>query len=112
MQRRFESKVILISGATSGIGEATARRFVEEGARIVCVGRNSDRGEALVKQIRAHSGEATFVHTNVKNRSEVELAVKTTVEKPQRRTIKVRTMIISRSVKPEERRIVFKTAGP
>jgi NAD(P)-dependent dehydrogenase (short-subunit alcohol dehydrogenase family) len=81
MQRRFESKVILISGATSGIGEATARRFVEEGARIVCVGRNSDRGEALVKQIKAHSGEALFVQTNVKNRAEVELAVKTTVEK-------------------------------
>ena len=80
MPKRFESKVVLISGATSGIGDATARRFAGEGAKVVCVGRSSERGNALVQKIKAASGEATFVQADVQHRVPVEAAVKKTTD--------------------------------
>jgi NAD(P)-dependent dehydrogenase (short-subunit alcohol dehydrogenase family) len=76
MQKRFESKVVLITGATSGIGQATAERFAAEGAKVVCVGRNSDRGNALVKRIKANSGSALFVAADVRQRALAESSVK------------------------------------
>lgn len=58
----LEGKRALVTGATSGVGEATARVFVEEGARVVLTGRNRQRGEALVGQL----GELTdFVHAEL-----------------------------------------------
>jgi len=70
----------LISGATSGIGDATARRFAVEGAKVVCVGRSSERGNALVQKIKAASGEAMFVQADVQHRVPVEAAVKKTTD--------------------------------
>ncbi len=80
MEKRFESKVVLISGATSGIGEAAAKRFASEGARVVCIGRNTQRGTALVAQIKKGSGEALFVAADVTDRSQVESAVRRAVD--------------------------------
>jgi NAD(P)-dependent dehydrogenase (short-subunit alcohol dehydrogenase family) len=47
---RLKDKVILITGSTTGIGEAIARRVVEEGARVVVHGRDAERGRAMVQQ--------------------------------------------------------------
>ena len=51
MVGRLDGKVALITGATSGIGEATARRFVAEGARVVVAGRSEARGEAIATEL-------------------------------------------------------------
>ena len=48
---RLKGKVAIITGATSGIGEGTARRFVAEGALVLLAGRSVERGEALVREL-------------------------------------------------------------
>ena len=48
---RLDSKVMVVTGATSGIGQACARRFAEEGARVVIAGRREDLGAALAAEL-------------------------------------------------------------
>lgn len=54
MSARLEGKVAVITGATSGIGEATARRFAAEGANLVLAGRSVDKGEQLARELGGH----------------------------------------------------------
>jgi NAD(P)-dependent dehydrogenase (short-subunit alcohol dehydrogenase family) len=64
MPGRLDGKIAVITGATSGIGEATARRFVAEGAFVVIAGRSEDRGRALAKELaeRAYFHRADVMH--------------------------------------------------
>ena len=48
---RLSDKVVIVTGSTTGIGEATARRFVAEGARVVVHGRDRERGERVVREL-------------------------------------------------------------
>lgn len=68
---RFAGKVVLITGATSGIGEATARAFAEEGAKVFFCGRREHLGNAVAGSIRAAGGEATYRRADVRNEHEV-----------------------------------------
>ncbi|MER5393088.1 SDR family NAD(P)-dependent oxidoreductase, partial [Saccharopolyspora sp. NPDC002686] len=77
---RFESKVVLVTGATSGIGEATSRRLAAEGAAVVLGARSKDVGEELAADIRATGGRALFVPTNVTVESEVAALVRAAVD--------------------------------
>lgn len=47
----YTEKVVIVTGGTSGIGEASAIRFVQEGAEVVITGRNKDKGKALTEKI-------------------------------------------------------------
>ena len=51
MTGRLDGKVAIVTGATSGIGEATARLFVGEGAAVVLAGRTTEKGEAIAKDL-------------------------------------------------------------
>ncbi|WP_419499213.1 SDR family NAD(P)-dependent oxidoreductase, partial [Adlercreutzia equolifaciens] len=53
---RLEGKKAVVTGATSGIGRATAIMFAKEGAEVVLTGRNQEKGEAVVDEIRAAGG--------------------------------------------------------
>ena len=55
---RLKDKSIIVTGSTTGIGEATARRFVEEGANVLVHGTNQQRGEQLVAEL----GSQTALH--------------------------------------------------
>ncbi|WP_067826220.1 SDR family NAD(P)-dependent oxidoreductase [Nocardia inohanensis] len=70
-RRRFEHKVVLITGATSGIGAAAARQFAAEGARVAFCGRRENLGRAVESEIRAAGGEATYMRADVQIESDV-----------------------------------------
>lgn len=59
--KRFNDKVVLITGATAGIGRAAAIAFGREGARLLITGRNARAAESLVAELRAAGTEVEFV---------------------------------------------------
>jgi NAD(P)-dependent dehydrogenase (short-subunit alcohol dehydrogenase family) len=73
--------VVLITGALTGIGRATALAFAREGARIVVSGRSDDAGVALVKALRELGAEAEFVRADVRHEDDVQALVRQTVER-------------------------------
>jgi NAD(P)-dependent dehydrogenase (short-subunit alcohol dehydrogenase family) len=76
---RLQDKVALITGGTSGIGEATAVLFAKEGAKIAITGRNEKRGHAVIEQILNGGGQAIFLRTDVRKAAECRRAVEETV---------------------------------
>lgn len=68
---RFQDKIVLITGASSGIGEAAAYAFAHEGARLFLVARRRDRGEAVAARIRAQGGQAVFHQADMADRKQV-----------------------------------------
>ncbi|MDO4573353.1 MAG: SDR family oxidoreductase [Clostridia bacterium] len=81
LKDRFKGRTILITGSTSGIGEATALRAAAEGANIVVNGRNAERGNAVVDRIKADGGEAIFVQADLTIEAEVDKLFDTAFEK-------------------------------
>jgi NAD(P)-dependent dehydrogenase (short-subunit alcohol dehydrogenase family) len=73
------SQVVLITGALTGIGRATAVAFAKRGAKIVASGRQDDKGHALVAELKALGGEAMFVRADVRKEDDVRDLVDATV---------------------------------
>ncbi|HEX9595345.1 MAG TPA: SDR family NAD(P)-dependent oxidoreductase [Anaerolineales bacterium] len=61
---KLTDRVAIITGATSGIGNATAVLFAREGAKVVITGRRRDRGEGVVSEIRALGGACRFIQAD------------------------------------------------
>jgi NAD(P)-dependent dehydrogenase (short-subunit alcohol dehydrogenase family) len=78
MSGRLTGKVAVITGGTSGIGEATARRFVAEGALIIIAGRSDARGCALAKELGAN---AVFQRADVIHEKDIEAVVDVAVSR-------------------------------
>lgn len=78
--RRFEGRSVLVSGAGSGIGRATARRFGAEGGRVVCADLNLAGAEETAAAIREAGGAALAAACNVADPAEVERTVAFAVE--------------------------------
>lgn len=70
MAQRLLDKRCLIVGGTTGIGLATARRFLDEGARVVIAGRSPEKGQAALEELSAH-GEAHFFACDAADESAV-----------------------------------------
>src|SRR6059036_3779550 len=67
----MKNKVILITGALTGIGRATAIAFAREGAHVVVCGRHDDAGNALVTELRAVGAEAEYIRADVRHEDDV-----------------------------------------
>ncbi len=80
MNQRFHDKVVLVTGASSGIGKATARAFGREGARVVLSARRLEECEQTAAAIRAEGGEALAVRTDVTDPEDIRRLVERTVE--------------------------------
>ncbi|MCG5530040.1 SDR family oxidoreductase [Halorhodospira halochloris] len=68
---RYAGAVVLITGATSGIGEAAARAYAREGAKVFFCGRREELGESVAASIRETGGEATFMSADVRERDDM-----------------------------------------
>lgn len=77
---KLKDKVAIITGASSGIGEATAKALAAEGARVVLAARRIERLEKLKKEIEFTGGKAIAVKTDVVNRTEVENMAKAALD--------------------------------
>ena len=75
----MNNPVVLITGALTGIGRATATAFAQEGARLVVAGRHEDVGKALVSELQGLGAEAEFIRVDVRHDDEVRDLIDQTV---------------------------------
>ena len=78
---RFNGQVALVTGGTAGIGEAASLAYAKEGAKVVLIGRNSERGNNVVSVIQNAGGTADFIEADVSQARQVQSFIETTVEK-------------------------------
>jgi NAD(P)-dependent dehydrogenase (short-subunit alcohol dehydrogenase family) len=78
--KRFESKVVLVTGGNVGIGKAAALAFAREGAKVVVAARRESEGVAAVKEIQAAGGTASFVRADVASEKDVANMIASTVK--------------------------------
>jgi NADP-dependent 3-hydroxy acid dehydrogenase YdfG len=79
MSTNIENKVVVITGASSGLGEATARHLAARGAAVVLGARRTDKLEQIAADIRAAGGKAEVVATDVTNKAQVQALIDTAV---------------------------------
>src|SRR5213592_3849034 len=87
----MKNKVILVTGALTGIGRATALAFAREGAHIVVCGRRDDAGNALATELRALGVEAEYIRADVRHEEDVRSLVDRTVKRFGRLDVAVNT---------------------
>ena len=80
MSRNIEGKVVVITGASSGLGESTARHLAKLGATVVLGARRKGRLDAIVKNIQADGAKALAVSVDVTNRAQVEALVQKAID--------------------------------
>ena len=77
----IKGKVVIVTGASSGIGEAAAREFGREGAKVVLAARRVDRLQSLAEEIEAMGAEALVVQADLSKLEDIQKLVAQTVEK-------------------------------
>lgn len=79
MSAHIEGKVVVITGASSGLGEATARHLAARGATIVLAARREDRLNVIAEEIRAAGGKVAVVQTDVTKQEDVRKLIESAV---------------------------------
>lgn len=80
----IKDKVVVITGASSGLGEAAARRLAERGAKLMLAARREDKLKKLVEAIESDGGTAAYQVTDVTDRGQVEALITATIVAYQR----------------------------
>lgn len=81
MKHLFKDKVVVVTGASSGIGEAIAREFARNGSKVVLAARSAESLETITNEIIAENCEAIFVKTDVSVEQDCKRLIEKTVEK-------------------------------
>src|SRR6202142_4125422 len=87
----MNTQVVLITGALTGIGRATALAFANEGAQVIVSGRHDEEGQKLVGEIRKKGAEAEFIRADVRREEDVRNLIDKTVERFGRLDVAVNT---------------------
>ncbi len=77
---QLEGKVAWVTGGSGGIGSATLRRFVEEGAAVVCADIDDEGGQKLVDELKSGGGRASYSHCDVTDLAQVRASVDQAVD--------------------------------
>ncbi len=77
---KLKDRVAIVTGSTSGMGRAIAKKFAQEGAKVVVTGRNEERAKAVVDDIRAEGGEAVYVIVDTSNTDDCKVLLDKTLE--------------------------------
>lgn len=96
MSRNYEGKVVLITGASSGIGAVAARMFAERGAQVVAVARRAPLLERVIAECRAHSPSSFYLSGDVGEQEFAERIVQTTIDRLGRLDVLVNNAAISK----------------
>lgn len=81
MPQRFKDQTVLITGASSGIGAATAKEFAREGANLVLIARRQDKLGGVAREIRALGAEVLAIEADVRDRAALDAAVRAAVDR-------------------------------
>ena len=77
---KLQDRVALIYGGTSGLGEATAKLYAKEGAKVAIAGRSVERGNEIIDAIKHEGGEAIFVKVDLMETDQIKQSVQDTVD--------------------------------
>lgn len=80
MMGKLQDRVALIYGGTSGLGEATAKLYAKEGAKVAIAGRSVERGNEIVDAIKHEGGKAIFVEVDLMETDQIKQSVQDTVD--------------------------------
>ncbi|MDN3428513.1 SDR family NAD(P)-dependent oxidoreductase [Microbacterium sp. APC 3898] len=78
---KLQDKVAVITGGVSGIGAKTAELFIEEGAKVVLVDMNAEKGKAFEAELKAKNADVLFVEANITDEEQVKNIFKETIAK-------------------------------
>jgi len=79
MKNIFKDKVVIVTGASSGIGEASAREFARNGSKVVLAARSEGKLASIVEEIKSDNGTACFIKTDVSNEDDCRKLVEKAV---------------------------------
>lgn len=99
---KLQDKVAIITGGASGIGAATVKLFVENGAKVVIVDLNEEKGKAFEQELKGKGADVLFIKANITNEEEVQNIFSTTVEKYSRVDVLFNNAGIGRVTPTEE----------
>ena len=68
---KLDGKIALITGGTSGIGEASAKLFAEEGATVIVVGRNKNKGAEIEKEIQKYNPKSFYFECDITSNNQI-----------------------------------------
>jgi NAD(P)-dependent dehydrogenase (short-subunit alcohol dehydrogenase family) len=77
----LDGKVTIVTGGSSGIGKSASIAFAKAGARVIIAARGAQRGQEVAHEIHSTGGEAIFVRADMANPNDIEILVKTAVDK-------------------------------